>query len=509
MTLSAPEAAKTLRLLIIDDCEDDALLLLHRFRAANYAVTWERVDNADAMRAALTARAWDLILCDHRMPRFNALAALALMQELGLDLPFIIVSGVIEEETAIAAMRAGAHDYLTKEKLERLVPAVERELREARHRAERHAALEALRESEARFRALASHIPSMVFQMVRGGDGEMEFHYVSDGSFALLGWRPDEMVDDPRRLREAIVAEDSEDFHARFDEAARRLGTFNWEGRIVTAAGDEKWTNIRCSPHRTEAGELLWEGIMSNITQNKLAELEVRRSRAQLAELSSHLQMAKEEERERIARDIHDELGGLLVAIKIESALLAGKIPAELVAQRSRARSIEKLVDDAMSTASRVARELRPGILKEFGLNAAIESHAEDFAQRTGILCEVDTPEQAVEVDEECAIALFRIFQEALTNVSKHAHATWVEVRLRPEGQAVSLEITDDGRGIVEGDLAKPRSFGLRGIRERINALGGNFDIRPHPGGGTHLCAQAPARRETVGECDLVLGQVG
>lgn len=495
MATANPQERNPLHVLVIEDSEDDALLLLHRFREANYHPIHERVDNAAAMRAALTEKHWDVVLSDHRMPRFNARSALQLMQELNLDLPFIIVSGVIEEDTAIGAMRAGAHDYLTKEKLERLVPAVEREMREARNRAERRAALEAVQESEARFRALAANIPGMVFQLLRHENNELQFLYVSEGCLALLGLMPMELFEAPQRVADMIIDEDRPAFFDWMTRAAERFSTFNWEGRIITAGGDLKWINIRCSPRQTDSGQVLWEGIMSNITQGKQNEMEVRESRAQLAALSSHLQAAKEEERERIARDIHDVLGGTLVAMKFEVSLLGAKIPADAVQLRERAASIGKLVDDAISTAGRVARELRPGILKEFGLAAAIESHADDFAQRTEIPCRILCADHDIDADQQTSIAFFRIFQEALTNISKHAGASKVDVRLTQEGSDIVLEIGDDGRGIAAHDLSKPKSFGLRGIRERINSLGGSFSIEPGLQRGTCVTVRAPMRR--------------
>lgn len=498
MVTSSPQEHRTLRILIIEDSEDDTLLLLHRFREADYLPVWERVANAAEMRAALLSRPWDVVMSDHRMPGFNAMSALQLMQDMGLDLPFLIVSGMIEEDTAIAAMRAGAHDYLNKEKLERLVPAVERELREARNRAERRAALEAVRESEARFRALAANIPGMVLQMQRRDNGELQFLYVSDGCQAVLGIPPAELIDAPDRFTGMLVPQDRPGFDQSLAAAARRFATFNWEGRIVVPGGDTKWINIRCSPRRLESRQVIWEGIVSNITQSKLSEMEVRESRAQLAELSSHLQSAKEEERERIAQDIHDVLGGTLVATKIEVALLAGKLGGDAPHLQPRARSIEGLVDEAIATVGRVARELRPGILKEFGLPAAIESHAEDFSQRTGTPCRVLCADYDIDPDQDTSVALFRIFQESLTNISKHAEAKRVDVRLTQEDGEIVLEITDDGRGIRPQDLSKPRSFGLRGIRERVNSLSGSFAIEPGPESGTRITVRAPTRREVA-----------
>jgi FixJ family two-component response regulator len=143
--MHAPAAPRTLNVLLIEDSEDDAMLLLHRFRLAGYQVWAQRVEDERSLREALASRTWDVVLSDHNMPRFSAMVALSILQGLGLDLPFIIVSGVIEEDIAVSAMRAGAHDYLSKGKLDRLIPAVEREMREARNRAERHSALDAVR----------------------------------------------------------------------------------------------------------------------------------------------------------------------------------------------------------------------------------------------------------------------------------------------------------------------------------------------------------------------------
>lgn len=488
----AESTRPTLRLLVIEDSEDDAFLLLYRFRESGYGCVSTRVDNAQEMRRALIEQSWDAVLSDHSMPQFSAFAALRLLQDMNIDLPFIIVSGVIDEETAITAMRAGAHDYLSKNRLDRLVPAVEREMREARNRSERRAALDALRENEARFRALASNLPGMVFQLVRESGGTYRFPYASEGTMAVLGIRPADLIASPERFFNMVREADRSDLLAGFEESALSSSTVNWEGRIAPPGGDEKWINLRSSPRRMTSGQLLWEGVVLNITQSKVAELELRRSRAQLAELSSHLQVIKEEERERIARDIHDELGGNLVAIKFAVALVSQKTPLEVEPLRERVRAIESLVDDAIATAGRVARELRPGILKDFGLAAAVECQAEDFSHRTGIPCKVLCADYDALPNLETSTALFRIFQEALTNISKHAQATEVRVRLVQEAGDVLLEISDNGRGIDRKALSKPKSYGLRGIRERLKSLQGSMEIGRNAGVGTRLIVRVP-----------------
>ncbi len=498
MAQAQPHEKKSLHILIIEDSEDDALLLVGCFKRAGYHPNFKRVATSDATRDTLSVDHWDAILSDHSMPGFNALAALEIMQELQLDLPFIIVSGVIEEETAIAAMRAGAHDYLSKDRLDRLVPAVEREMREARNRAERRVALEAVRESEARFRTLVSNIPGMVFQLLRGPEDALSFIYVNENVASLIGLAPEALIQDVRLFFDAIDDEDRLSLDTAMQQSAQDATQVNWDGRIRHADGDVKWINLRAAPRQVATGETQWEGIVSDITQSKLTEVELRESRTQLAELSSHLEAAKEEERERIARDIHDELGGTLVAIKIETSLLSSKLPQDPLQLRKRVRGIEGLIDEAINTAGRVARELRPGILKDFGLAAAIECQADDFSNRVGLNCDTSGIRHDIDPDEETSLALFRIFQEALTNVAKHAKATWVGIRLDRETEGLVLEIADNGSGIAADDLNKPRSFGLRGIRERMLGLGGTLELGKRSPQGTRVVLRAPARQSTA-----------
>lgn len=493
MASAAKNKDSQLRLLLIENAEEDAARVIACFREAGHEPQWRRVTSASSLRVALRAQTWDAVLCRHRLPGLTSLAAIKLLQELDFDLPFIVIADRLDDKTAARALRAGAHDCFARDALERLVPAVEREVRAARHRADHRAALEMLKESEARFRALASNLPGMVFQLQIEPAAGLRFVYVSDGCYKLFGLKQHELLASPQRFLDAIDDGDRRILQKAFEESAAAFTTLNWEGCIHTK-GQSKWISLRSTPQRLDAGVIQWQGIATDITYSKETEVQLRRSREQMSELSFHLESAKEEERERIARDIHDELGSTLVAIKIEMALLGGKLPAEAGAGmlRDRTHSIEGLVDRAMNTVSRVARELRPGILKEFGLPAAIECQAEDFSQRTGIDCRVRCDEEGIELDDNTSLALFRILQEALTNVAKHAHASLVVVRLRREKGWIALEIRDNGRGISEADMSKPKSFGLRGIRERASSLNGEFSIVQVEQGGSHIVLRVP-----------------
>jgi len=352
-------------------------------------------------------------------------------------------------------------------------------------------ALAAERDSAARLQALAANTPGVIFALQWQGSGELRFLYVGGATQMLLGLGPEDLEANGQQYLEMIVAEDRPGFRQAL-EASLAEGKLNWEGRILSPEGDIKWINVRSSVRQLPGGPV-WEGLMWNITQSKQTEGALRDSRAQLAALSSHLQHAKEAERERIAREVHDVLGGDLVALKIELSLLAGKLESNPAQARRKLAAIEALVDDAIATASRVTRELRPGILKDFGLAAAIECQAEDFSQRSGLPCHILAADPDIELPEEAGVALFRIFQEALTNILKHAQASAVEVRLGRENGCVLLEVRDDGRGLSPEDLGKPRCFGLRGIRERLAGLGGSLSVATAIPRGTVLSLRVPA----------------
>jgi PAS domain S-box-containing protein len=189
-----------LQVLIVEDVEDDLLLMVRELRRGGYTLDYVRVDTADTMRAALDRQAWDIVIADYSLPAFSAPDALKLLQQQQLDLPFIIVSGTIGEEVAVAAMKAGAHDYIIKGNLKRLIPAVERELRDAEERQKRHRAEQALRDSEARFRSLAEelHIQSTALESTVEGISQLDTHghyiKVNAAYAALVGYQPEEMI---------------------------------------------------------------------------------------------------------------------------------------------------------------------------------------------------------------------------------------------------------------------------------------------------------------------------
>jgi signal transduction histidine kinase len=225
-------------------------------------------------------------------------------------------------------------------------------------------------------------------------------------------------------------------------------------------------------------------GDWGDITQNKPDESQIAHSRAQLAELSAHEERIKEQERMRIAREIHDDVGGNLTAIKMALALLVRRLPAETAAEAlDKARYLDTLVDRTLESVHRIAGDLRPSVL-DFGIAAAIEWQAQEFEKQTGIPCTLDNEAGDCELPPDQATALFRVFQEALTNIGKHAGASRVAVRLARQGSHLLLEVADNGKGIGTADQGKPQSFGIRGMTERVQALGGELRLQNAGSGG-------------------------
>jgi signal transduction histidine kinase len=358
--------SKPLRLLLVEDSEDDAALLLRNLRLGGYEVHVHRVEEAAEFRAALGQEVWDAIIADYNMPRFGALPALDLMLLGGYDLPFLIVSGAIGEQTAVEAMKAGAHDYIMKDNLARLAPAIDRELREAASRRERRQAVEQLQ---------LSH--------------------------------------------------------------------------------------------------------------------------EQLRQLAARLQDARERERAHIAREVHDELGQVLTGLKMDLQRLASELPREAPLLLPRADEMMQLIDSAVSTVRKISTELRPGILDNLGLSAAIEWQAKEFQTRTRVYCETVAPFEELDLDRERATAVFRIFQETLTNVARHAQATRVGVSLSRQNGAIYLKVQDNGRGITDKEQGNPHSLGLLGMRERALMFGGEVQIAGWPGRGTTVTLKMPAETES------------
>ncbi len=343
----------------------------------------------------------------------------------------------------------------------------------------------ALAQVQSHFDAIVSNTPGLVYQFRQERSGAVWFDYLSDGCQALLGLTARQLRRQPDLFLALILADDRPSYLDSMQASASAMWSWNWEGRIwVDAWKDVKWINLRSSPRALPDGAVQWEGIMTNITESKLEQLEVQQSRARLAELTAHIEKIKEQARTRIAREIHDDLGGNLTAIKMALAMLVRRLPEDSELLQQKAAYLDALVDRTIDSVHRISLDLRPPML-DLGIVAALQWQIKEFEKQAGVTCSFVSNQRDIDLGLDQATALFRIFQEALTNIAKHARASRVTVRLARLRHHISLKITDNGVGMGQSDKAKPQSFGIRGMAERANALGGTLSLSHAAGGGT------------------------
>jgi signal transduction histidine kinase len=350
--MSTSSQSHPFRLLHLEDSEADHELTLAYLRRGGLMVQVLRVDTQDQFTQALApVLHWDVIVSDYNLPGFSGLMALEILKKSGRTIPFILVSGEIGEDTAVEAMRNGASDYLLKNNLMRLVPAV--------------------------------------------------LHAVQVNKIYL-------------ERQQAVCA---------LSESKRRVH-----------------------------------------------------------ELVQHLQTTVESERAAIAREIHDDVGGSLTALKFDLAWIARHTDTPGIGQRVNAAL--ETVSHAIESSQRIMHNLRPAILEQ-GLVAALQWMASRFEKRTGIRCEFRSPHEHLSLPTGVPLVAYRAVQEALTNTSKHAKASQVHIDLSLAGGVLSLEVSDNGRGLRANDLSKARSFGIRGLHERAGTVGGWVDLSSSTAGTT------------------------
>jgi signal transduction histidine kinase len=516
-----------LRVLIVEDSEDDTLLILRELRRSGFAPVADRVESPEALRAALEGGQWDAVICDYAMPRLDGLAALAILAATALDLPFLVVSGAIGEEVAVGAMKAGAHDYVMKDNLARLGPAMRRELKEAEvRRAKRRAEaenVELYQETRRQAHRLAAlleigqdvsatlHLPSVLLriatharELLQADDSDV-YLLEADGRtlrpIVSLGNYAEETLAMSLELGRGIVGSIAQSGVAELVDHAQN------DPRAVQVPGSPPEPyGIMSAPLRYR-GQLLGAisvGRLGDRETFRPADLQFLQSLARQAAIAIEnarlygqaRRLAALEERQRLARDLHDSVSQVLYGVGLGArtahAWLAGAdIPAELKAGLEEPLDfLLSLVEEGLAEMRVLILELRPDLLERQGLVAALAQQA--TAARVRHKLDVHTafcPEPVLPflVKE----ALYRIAQESLTNAAMHAQAGRLEIRLAPEDEGIALEVQDDGVGF-DPEREHPGRLGLRSMRERAAELGGHLEIVSSPGQGARVRAWVP-----------------
>jgi signal transduction histidine kinase len=349
---------KPLRVLIIEDSEDDTLLLVRQLKKDGYNPLYERVDSAAGVEDALQKQTWDIVISDYVLPEFSGLEVLNRLQENRLDIPCIIMSGRITDETAVAAMKAGARDYVMKDNLKRIGPAIERELAEAEVRRSRSKAEEELEQTYEKLRAMA----------------------------------------------------------------------------------------------------------------HRIVELQ-------------------EEERRNIARELHDEIGQSLTGLKLLISQATRSTPEASFEILKEAQSV---VTELIQQVREISLKLRPSMLDDLGLLPTLLWYFERYTAQTRIKINFEHAGLQRNFQPDINTGVYRIIQEALTNVARYAEVNEVDVLIQADDNRISLVVQDQGTGFEVARLAAKASAGLSGMRERAQLLGGTVAIDTSPGKGTRLVAELP-----------------
>lgn len=342
-----------------------------------------------------------------------------------------------------------------------------------------------LKESEEKYKTLTENSLTGIFIHQQG-----RFVFVNDKFAEMHGYRPDELLQ-----KEHLLLAHPDERNMMKEFALNRLEgkpvPEQYEVRRITKDGKTIWCEMMATVIQYRGKQAIMGNVI-DITERKLAEVTIKKSEEQLRNLTTYLQKVGEIERTNIAREIHDELGLGLTVLKMDLSWLRKRLPDEYIWLREKADTMSQLIDKTIHNVKKISTELRPGLLDDLGLGAAIEWQAEEFQKRTGIKCKttIDPRDMTFDIDRNTAI--FRIFQETLTNVARHARATEVSVRLRQRDGQIELNVRDNGRGITEEELTNPKSFGLIGIRERVKIFEGNHIMKGTPGKGTTVTVRIP-----------------
>jgi len=339
----------------------------------------------------------------------------------------------------------------------------------------------ALRACEARFsRFLEAEANACLFL-----DRDLKCLCLNEAAASLIGIPIESARGKP--LRELVPGIESTPRYASYLEVLAGRGTIGDEDYSPGGPFGER--RFRAKAFRAADGlGLIW----SDITAEKRTEERLSASQSEIGTLASHLLQAREDERKRVAREIHDELGQSLTAIDMELRWMAHRHEDAPQAIRLRIDAMLAQTAGALGTLRRIVSDLRPGVLDQLGLRAAIEWYAADFSRRTMIDAKAGIGIDEGHIGERTATALFRITQEAMTNAARHARASRIEISLREEEGAIRLEVSDDGVGITEAQASGPDTFGIQGMRERARELGGDASVKGEAGRGTWLSAVIP-----------------
>lgn len=471
-----------LHLLLCEDDEMDAALVIRQLEKEGFDIESKRVDNAEALTEALAEGPWDIILSDFNIPGFGGPQALTIVKKTGIDIPFILVSGAIGEETAVEMMKKGASDYLMKGSLQRLGEAVKRELEEFSTRKARQEAENIIKANEEKYKAVINNSLYAIFLAPPGGFVQESNPAATD----MFGYTREEFT---QLNRHAVLDTADTHFQTKIFERDEK-GSVRGEFTGIRKNGERFPCEITSVLFHDIHGNQISCTMIADISIRRNAELQLRNTLDEMQQLSQHLKDAREDERKFIAREIHDEVGQLATAIQLQLHLLKLKSPDINAAGLEKIDRTMELSDMMISSIRRIATSIRPIALDERGLNDALQWQCEQLQENHHINCRFTKDFDDSKLSPEAKTEFFRICQESMTNVMRHAQASLVEVSIKTQGDNIHLLIKDNGKGFDTNQ--KTTHLGLIGLRERAHSLKGELILTTGAGRGTVIEVVVP-----------------
>jgi two-component system, NarL family, sensor histidine kinase UhpB len=472
-----------MRILMVEDNPGDVRLLREHLVGNRSVTEVFHVVHVERLALALQSLdegAFEVVLLDLSLPDSQGISTLTKMHAARPGMPIVVLTSLDDEILGLQLLQRGAQDCLVKGEV---TGALLR--RSLRYAVERKRAEVELRRSEVFLESIVENIPHMIF--VKDA-GELRFVRFNKAGEELLGHTRQNLIG--KSDYELFPKEEADFFTGADRDVLRNREVLDIpEEPILTKGKGLRSLHTKKIPIFDENHQPIYLlGISEDITERKRAEDQLQRSFELLRTLSQRLDVVREEERTRIARELHDELGVRMTCMKMDLSRLVAMMreslfPREKMEEKIRAMSAD--VDTTIAEVQRLAAELRPGVLDDLGLVAAIEWQCQDFERRSGIRCLCEASFEEISITPSRATAAFRICQEALVNVARHAKATFVRVLVKENGDDVLIEIQDNGQGIPPEKLGDAGSLGLLGMKERSMAIGGRLEIAGWPGKGT------------------------
>ncbi|AJY39176.1 PAS domain-containing protein [Burkholderia humptydooensis] len=482
--MSSP--SKNVEILLVEDSVTDALLIGEALTDVTEFAP--RVVNAELLSASLELAKhahFDVVLLDLGLPDAHGLDTFRRFHRQVPDVPVLVLTGLDDLSVGLQAIQEGAQDYLLKKRVE--TPLLSRAIRYAM---ERHRVAAALSASEERFQLAVSGASAGLWDW-NPKTGAM---YLSPHFKKIMGYEDHELPDEITGHRESIHPDDLARVIDALKAHLEHRDTYDVEYRVRTRSGDFRWIQSRGQALWNSAGEpYRMVGWIMDVTDRKRDEDALRVSREELRRLSAHIQSIREEEKTRIARELHDDLGQQLTALKMAVTLVDNELKeAGWTSRTSRLPNVYALIGQLLDSVRRIAADLRPVMLDDLGLLAAIEWLTHEFAARYRIPVTSRIEADDIAFNRDSATEVFRIVQEALTNVARHSAATEVTLDIVRDEPNCVVRIADNGRGTARDTRPNRHSLGLLGMRERAARLGGEIRIDTAPGRGFALTATLP-----------------